>query len=120
MCTAEKLPVGFHSVTHDLAVAMAALGRQRVNRTFEAVEGMATAIGHQYLERLVVPVAANFTDIVHPALLGLGNCSAPAVDVSVRRREIRIPRVGERPRGAAIVFTPAALQILCHTCVHLH
>jgi hypothetical protein len=42
----------------DLAVAMGASGRHRVDRAFEAVEGHRTA-GIRHLERLIVIVAAD-------------------------------------------------------------
>jgi hypothetical protein len=59
MRTAEELSVRLHAVAHDLAMAMAALGRERVDRTFEAVERVGLAVLN-HLERFVVVVSADF------------------------------------------------------------
>jgi hypothetical protein len=58
--TAEELTRRLHAVTDDAAATMAALGSQRMDGAFEAVEGVPLAMGERDLESLVVLVAANF------------------------------------------------------------
>jgi len=55
----EKAAANLHAVANHSAVAMLTNGRNRLNRAFEAVEGMPRSGGHQ-LKRLVIFVAANF------------------------------------------------------------
>ena len=54
---AEERAVLFESVTDDADAAVLAGRRQRVDRAFEAVEGVGGAV-HAYLKRLVVIVTA--------------------------------------------------------------
>jgi hypothetical protein len=55
----EKAAGNLNSMANHFAAAMLTNGRNRLNRAFEAVEGMPRSGGHQ-LERLVIFVAANF------------------------------------------------------------
>src|SRR5262245_39831925 len=57
---AEGSPFLLEPVAHDADAAILAFRRQRVDRTFEAVEGMGGTV-HAHLERLVVIVSAGFT-----------------------------------------------------------
>jgi hypothetical protein len=68
MCAAEHLAVGLDPVPNHAAFAVRALGRQRMNRAFEAVEHVSRPAGDD-LERLVVVVSANFANC-HSALPG--------------------------------------------------
>src|SRR5262249_27976058 len=61
MGAAVVVAVGFDSVAHDLAVAVLAFGRERVNGALEAVEDVAAA-GERHFEGFVVVVAANLAD----------------------------------------------------------
>jgi hypothetical protein len=60
MLTAEERAVLLEPVADDADAAILAGRRQRMDRAFEAVEGMGGAV-HAHLERLVVVVAAGFT-----------------------------------------------------------
>jgi hypothetical protein len=53
------MPVHLDAVSDDPAIAMLAYGRDRLNRAFEAIEGMPDA-GRNQFESFVVIVAANF------------------------------------------------------------
>ena len=44
MRAAEELSVRLHAMTHDLAMTVTALGRERMDRTFEAVERVGLAV----------------------------------------------------------------------------
>src|SRR5262249_11735877 len=57
---AEESPFLLEAVAHDADAAILAFRRQRMDRTFEAVEGMGGTV-HAHLERLVVIVPAGFT-----------------------------------------------------------
>lgn len=59
MSAAEDGPVGLDPVPHDTAAAMFASRRQRVDRTFEAVERVGRS-GHHHIERFIVFVATDF------------------------------------------------------------
>src|ERR1700674_3142264 len=61
VCAAVVAAGGFDSVSDDLAVTVLTLGRQRVNRTLEAVEDVMAA-GQNDLEGLVVVVSADVAD----------------------------------------------------------
>lgn len=74
---AEDAAVGLDAVPDDRAPAMRAQGRERVDRTFEAVEDVPPA-AHEHLEALVVVVV---TDLAlrhggHRPFLG---CLLPAI-----------------------------------------
>src|SRR6476620_7172433 len=60
MLAAEENPFLLESVAHDMDAARLAFWRQRMDRAFEAVEGMGGTV-HAHLERLVVVVSARFT-----------------------------------------------------------
>jgi hypothetical protein len=53
--------LGLQPVTYDLAATMSALRAQRVDRAFEAVEGVTLAFGSDDLKGIVVIVTANLT-----------------------------------------------------------
>ena len=53
------LPIRFHTVPHDPAVAVRADRRQRVDRAFEAIECMMFS-GYDHFKRLVIFILANF------------------------------------------------------------
>src|SRR5436190_199617 len=72
---AKHHPVGFDAVTDDLATAVRAVRRQRVDGALEGVEGMRVA-GHRYCEGLVVLVAAHFT-LFHDSILLYGSEMGP-------------------------------------------
>ena len=59
MNAAIDLAVGFHAVPDDPAVAVRADRRQRVDRTFEAVERVMLS-GYDHFKRLVIFIFANF------------------------------------------------------------
>src|ERR1700754_3385289 len=59
MLAAEEGAVLFEAVTDDADAAVLAGWRQRVDRAFEAVEGVGGAV-HAHLKRLVVLVSARF------------------------------------------------------------
>ena len=59
MDATEDLAALLHAVPNDPAVAVRANRRQRVDRAFEAIEGVMLA-GHNYFERLVILIFANF------------------------------------------------------------
>ena len=59
MNAAIDLPIGFHTVPDDPAIAVWADWRQRVDRAFEAIEGM-TLAGNDHFKRLVIFILANF------------------------------------------------------------
>src|SRR5262249_15047324 len=54
------LPLGFVAVTQDAAVAMRAVRRERLDRAFEAVEGVRRTAAHLDGDGLVVLVSADF------------------------------------------------------------
>jgi len=60
MLAAEERPFLLEPVAHDADAASLAFRRQRMDRTFKAVEGMVGTV-HAHLERLVVVVPAGFT-----------------------------------------------------------
>ena len=62
MCAAIIAATRLDSMSNDLATAVLALRRQRVNRTFERVKIVRNA-SHYDLKRFVVFVTANFTPI---------------------------------------------------------
>src|SRR5438105_15826624 len=57
---AIRLSVRFETVTQDAAIAMRAARRERLDRAFEAVEGMRRAAAHRDRNGLVVLVSADF------------------------------------------------------------
>ena len=59
MNAAIDLSVGFHAVPDDPAVAVWADRRERVDRAFEAVEGVILS-GYDPFKRLVIFILANF------------------------------------------------------------
>jgi hypothetical protein len=59
MNAAIDLPIGFHTVPHDPAVAVRADRRQRVDRAFEAIECVMFS-GYDHFKRLVIFILANF------------------------------------------------------------
>ena len=59
MDTTENLSVRFDAVAHDTAIAVGTNRRQGVDRTLEAIEGVALS-AHDNLKRLVIVVLANF------------------------------------------------------------
>ena len=59
MNAAIDLPIGFHTVPDDPAVAVRADRRQRVDRAFEAVEYVMLS-GYDHFKRLVIFIFANF------------------------------------------------------------
>jgi hypothetical protein len=59
MNAAIDLPIGFHTVPNDPAVAVWADGRQRVDRAFEAIECVMLS-GYDHFKRLVIFIFANF------------------------------------------------------------
>ncbi len=59
MDAAKNLPVRFDAMTNYPAVAVGANWRQRVDRAFEAIEGM-TLAGNDHFKRLVIFILANF------------------------------------------------------------
>jgi hypothetical protein len=59
MRAAEESAAGFHAMAYNLASAVFTLGRQCVNRTFEAIEVVGDTV-HDDLERFVVFIAADF------------------------------------------------------------
>jgi len=59
MDAAKNLPVRFDAMTNYPAVAVGANRRQRVDRAFEAIEGM-TLAGNDHFKRLVIFILANF------------------------------------------------------------
>src|SRR3954467_7142659 len=56
---AVHLAAGFNAVTDDVAIAVVAFGRQRVDRALETVERVTFTLGDD-LERFLVIVAADF------------------------------------------------------------
>jgi len=60
MLAAEERPFLLEPVADDADAAIVAFRRQRMDRAFEAVEGMGGTV-HAHLERLVVVVSAGFT-----------------------------------------------------------
>ena len=56
---AIDLPIGFHAVSNDSAVAVRADRRQRVDRAFEAIECVMFP-GYDHFKRLVIFILANF------------------------------------------------------------
>jgi hypothetical protein len=56
---AVHLTVGFDAVADDVAIAVVAFGRQRVDRALETVKRVTYTIGDD-LERFLVVVAADF------------------------------------------------------------
>lgn len=71
MGAAEKRPAGFKSVPDNSASAMSALGRQRVDRAFEAIEVTRNAIDDDF-QRLVVIIAAAFAGRASVAIAVVG------------------------------------------------
>ena len=59
MDAAKNLPVRFDAMTNYPAVAVGANWRQRVDRAFEAIEGM-TLAGNDHFKSLVIFILANF------------------------------------------------------------
>ena len=59
MNAAIDLPIGFHTVPHDPAVAVRADRRQCVDRAFEAIECVMFS-GYDHFKRLVIIILANF------------------------------------------------------------
>src|SRR5262249_19523677 len=62
MSAAEETAAGFHAVADNLAAAMFTLGRERMNRAFEAIE-ITRDSGHHDFQRFVVFVAADFASV---------------------------------------------------------
>ena len=60
MRAAIHLVTSFHAVADDSAPTMSATGREGLNRTLEAVEGMRLA-GHSDREGFIVVIATEFT-----------------------------------------------------------
>jgi hypothetical protein len=59
MNAAIDLPIGFHTMPNDPAVAVWADRRQRMDRAFEAIECVMLS-GYDHFKRLVVFIFANF------------------------------------------------------------
>ena len=59
MNAAIDLPIGFHTVPHDPALAVWADRRQCVDRAFEAIECVMLS-GYDDFKRLVIFILANF------------------------------------------------------------
>ena len=59
MNAAIDLPIGFHTVPDDPAVAVRADRRQRVDGAFEAIECVMLS-GYDHFKRLVIFILANF------------------------------------------------------------
>jgi len=59
MNAAIDLPIGFHTVPHDPALAVWADRRQCVDRAFEAIECVMLS-GYDHFKRLVIFILANF------------------------------------------------------------
>ncbi len=59
MDAAEDLSIGFHAVADHPAVAVRANRRQRVDRAFEAIEGVMLP-ANDHFKRLVIFILANF------------------------------------------------------------
>src|SRR5438105_15878675 len=77
MRTAETSPaLRFHPMPDDLASAVFALGRQRVDGAFEAVKGVLLP-RHDNLERLVIFISADFA-VGHDRLLSAETCALSA------------------------------------------
>src|SRR3954463_9701982 len=90
----EEGAVLFESVTDDADAAVLAGGRQRVDRAFEAVEGVGGAV-HAHLKRLVVIVSARLAS-------GHGNLPlgfAPGRVGITRCRHRRFLRRRDAPRA---------------------
>jgi hypothetical protein len=68
MNAAIDLPIGFHTVPHDPTIAVWAERRQRVDRAFEAIEGVMLS-GYDHFKRLVIFVFTNFA-CSHAQLFG--------------------------------------------------
>ena len=60
MGTTEKISAGLDTMANNLAVAMIALRRQRVNRAFKAIKIVGDARYYDF-QRFVVVITANFT-----------------------------------------------------------
>jgi hypothetical protein len=69
MRAAEDFAVAFDAMSDDPAAAVVALGRQGVNRTFEAVKRMRFT-RHHHFEAFVVVISTNFT-LCHDLLLSV-------------------------------------------------
>jgi len=67
MGATEHLPIRFHAMAKDLAIAVRTARRQGMGRTFKAVKHMPLT-GHDDFEGFVVIVAADFA---------LGHCRTP-------------------------------------------
>src|SRR5437016_5285776 len=65
LSAAEKSPIVLHAVADDLATAVGTNRRQRMNCTFERIEGVFPAI-HRDRERFVVVVSAYFHKVPLP------------------------------------------------------
>src|SRR4029077_2415567 len=77
MLAAEENPFLLESVAHDADAASLAFWRQRMDRAFEAVEGMGGTV-HAHLERLVVVVSASHLAMrTSHLLLGLEGITRP-------------------------------------------
>jgi hypothetical protein len=85
MGTAIEPILGFHAVTDDSAPAMGARHCQRVDRAFEAIEGVGLTL-HDHVEGLVVAVAADFA-FTHIVLLEIPFVAAPTPLLGERRAE---------------------------------
>jgi hypothetical protein len=57
---AVKISIGLQAMADNLASAVAASWRQRMDRAFKAIEGVRLAT-HYHLERLIVFISADFT-----------------------------------------------------------
>jgi hypothetical protein len=75
MNAAIDLPIGFHTVPHDPAVAVRADRRQRVDRAFEAIECVMLS-GYDHFKRLVIFILANFACSHTQSLSHLGSFAA--------------------------------------------
>jgi hypothetical protein len=74
VCATKHLAVAFHAMPYDLAAAVRAGWRDRVNRAFEAIENMRLPADPNF-EALVVIVPAYFA-LGHATMLA--KCPPPA------------------------------------------
>src|SRR4051812_11158262 len=92
MGTAKIIPPRLHSMADNLARAMLAVRRQRLNGAFEAVKVSGNPV-HENLQRFIVFVPANFT-FVHATILLLPLYPFRALHApprrSVRARRLRL------------------------------
>jgi|SRR5579884_3625530 hypothetical protein len=99
MNAAKNLPVRFHSVPNDSALAVRTYGRQSVDGTLEAVEDVAAAADNDF-ERLVILIFANFTDC-HTPLFSRTACF-PAVPARFKPKKISVTAADSKQECRAV------------------